>query len=259
MVKSLKKKFGSTVRQPENIVLTLDPAFFQILFHRVLGGLFRQKGEMRRVPYGKLGFPLPLPDVVAQTVENLDQAIRLALKDCTKTVWVVGWSEGAQVIDKWIRERGETSTFPAERLRFVCVGDPEREFGGALRVLNPPIKIVGKPRFMYGSQGHPLPGIPDDTRFTVYSIAREFDGWASLPMKRNPSKDAVNMCSDAIHMNYFSAPKNAVSYRKPGTNITYILIPADPRPAEQIISEFQYPAWEPRIPADLEASTPATV
>lgn len=174
-------------------VLTLDPAFFTGVTDIALRGWAKRTGRIKRINYGAI----PLPGVVAAAVGQLDRA----LTSIPGRKFVLGWSEGAQIAAKWLRDKGPTSTLDPGAVTFVLIGNPERRYGGACVVPSPPSKLFGilKPKAAYGGCG-----VPADTRFRVVDFARQYGGWEDCPTVAQPSPLALSTISDAYHMQYFT-------------------------------------------------------
>lgn len=98
-------------------------------------------------------------------VEALHVAIGSALTDTTGPIDVVAHSQGAEVVSEWLAQYArQPDAPPADRLRFILLGNPRRRFGGAGH---------------RGWDGKPLPRTPDDTQYTVLDVARAHDGWCN--------------------------------------------------------------------------------
>jgi hypothetical protein len=206
-------------------------------------GWAARTGQVRPVPYGPLPWPMPLPIFARHTARNLDSALRRALADTDGIVWVLGWSLGAQVAYKWLRDYGPTSDLPPDRIRFVSLGNPEREHGGACVVPSPPMKISGRPKAAYGGCG-----VPEGNRYTVWDFVRQHDGWADCPTVEQPTAEALAACDDGIHMDYFTASlddDDVLAFT--GTNgVTYLFKPTrlpDPAKQSRIERSYQRPAY----------------
>jgi hypothetical protein len=168
-------------------ILCLDPAFFRGATKRALRK-WAKKQNHKNIRYRNI----PTPRSAEQGCELLHRELLAATGPTT----VLGWSEGAQVAAKWLREHGPT-THIAD-LDFILIGNPERKYGGACCVVNPPRHLGVKPVAAYGGCG-----VPEDTPYTVTDYARQYDGWADLPTSANPGHAARKVPSDGIHMNYF--------------------------------------------------------
>lgn len=180
-------------RNPPVTVITLDPALFTGATDLALRGWARQTGSVRRLMYG----PIPHPAFAEGRVEMLDQAIH----GTAGMVYVVGWSEGARIAAKWLRDKGPTSPVDPSRIVFILLGNPERKHGGVCVVPSPPRKLFGliNPEADYGGCG-----VPEDTRYRVFDLARQYGGWEDAPNVVAPSATALGALSDAYHMDYFS-------------------------------------------------------
>lgn len=220
-------------RDPDTIVITLDPAFFPGTTELALQGWARRAGVVRRLNYP----PLPNAAVVAAAVEQLDAML---LSMAGTKVYVEGWSLGAQIAAAWQRKYGPTSTVDPANVTFVLIGFPENEFGGACAVPSPPRKLFGliRPKADYGGCG-----IPADTRYRTFVLSRQYAGWEDCPNVPAPSQLAMKVLDDAYHMDYFT-----VSLDDPELmawtrgNITYGLWPT------------KVPWWAAGKRAEIEAS-----
>ena len=201
-------------------VFTLDPALFAGATELALRNWAHRTGVVRRINYGAL----PIASLAALGVAMLDKQLR----ETPGRKYVLGWSEGAQIIYKWLRERGPTSGVDPSEVVFISIGNPERKYGGACVVPSPPPKLFGlidKPRASYGGCG-----LPDDTPFRVVDFVREGDGWADCPTVECPSELALGIPDDGIHMDYglfdpsVTLDNPSILTRTEG-NVTYALLP----------------------------------
>jgi hypothetical protein len=233
------RPLGSSLRS-RPIVLTLDPAFFVGTTALSMRGWAGRTGRVKRINYGAI----PLLPFVLVGVILLDQALKRAVKDTTATVWVLGWSQGAQIIYKWLRQNGPRSTIPVDRVRFVSIGNPERLYGGAVVVPSPPRKLFGKkPVASYVGSG-----VPNGNRYQVIDFARQYDGWADLPNVVSPSSLSLSTISDAYHLDYFSVSiedSDVVSFAGPN-NVTYLLKPTSVPNKNTVEQSYSRPAYQPR-------------
>ncbi len=207
-------------------MLCLDPAFVRGATKRALRK-WAKKQNHRNIRYTNL----PLPRCAEQGVRMLDKELRAAGGPVT----VLGWSEGAQVAAKWLRERGPGVWI--SDVDFVLIGNPERKYGGALFVQSPPRHFGALPKAAYGG-----PGVPADTPYRVTDFVRQYDGWADLPTSENPGKAARKVPSDAIHMNYFHVgldDEDVLSYTE--GNITYLLKPTEHRLSAEAELDYDRP------------------
>jgi hypothetical protein len=85
-------------------------------------------------------------------------------------ILLVGYSEGCQVINKWMRDHGASSPVtPTSRLKCLLIADSARKFGGF---------IYGHTIFAgLGDVG----GMGSTVPYSVVSLARQYDGWSDFP------------------------------------------------------------------------------
>jgi hypothetical protein len=211
----------------EHVVLCLDPAFFKGATVRSLRK-WAKKQNHRTIRYGNI----PLPHFAEKGCELLHQELLVAAGPVT----VLGWSEGAQVAVKWLREYAPSTPFIAD-LDFVLIGNPERKYGGACVVANPPRHFGVKPTAAYGGCG-----FPEDTPYKVTDFARQYDGWADLPTSLEPGKAARKVPSDGIHMNYFKVGLDDADVLScVEGNVTYLLKPTRHRLSEEAEVDYERP------------------
>ena len=219
-------------------VFTLDPAFFVGATKRALGGWAKTAGDVRPIRYGAI----PMPMFVRKGVRLLNKA----LTTTPGPKYVLGWSEGAQIIAKWLREHGPDSEVNPADVVFILLGNPERFYGGACVVPSPPRKMGGliKPKPSYGGCGFPA-----DTRYRVVDLCRQYEGWADVPTVEEPSKVSLKNVDDGLHMNYFG-----VSLEDPDLllhtegNVTYGMWPTKLRHENDraaIEADYQRPPYTP--------------
>lgn len=105
------------------------------------------------------------PKGIARDAGRLDTELRRAPATWPDDVVVFGYSRGAQVACRWLREYGPNRQGLVQRVSFVLIGNPERgpRFGGSTG------------RYLDGS---PLQYLPTDTRFSVRDVARSGDAYA---------------------------------------------------------------------------------
>jgi hypothetical protein len=164
-------------------ILTVAPLFFPMPKNHLPDIV----GDRTAVNYPNI---LPLNACAHTGAVNLNSAIISAYAGGANTVVVIGHSMGAQVIYKWFREFGPTSTIPKAAITFYCTGCPERKYGGA-SVLWPtkwPAAYPGDSKH-YWWLGCPTPkqhhgglgvgyGLPPDMPWTLYDITMQYDGWS---------------------------------------------------------------------------------
>lgn len=222
------------------IVLTLDPAFFVGTTALSMRGWARRNGRVRNIEYGAI----PLLPFTVIGAKMLDTALRRAVNETTGPISVLGWSQGAQVIYKWLRQYGPRSTIPVSRVHFISIGNPERLYGGATVVQSPPRKLFGnKPVASYGGKG-----VPNGNRYRVTDFVRQYDGWADLPTVASPSALSLATINDAYHLDYFTVSiedSDVVQFAGPN-NVTYLLKPTTVLFKNTVEQSYQRPAYQAR-------------
>ncbi|WP_234797933.1 PE-PPE domain-containing protein [Mycolicibacterium neoaurum] len=214
-------------------VLTLAPAFFPLPGNWLRGELFAAPNTTVKVPYNNF----PAAANVHKGADLLDDL----LHSTAGPKIVLGHSEGAQVQDDWLRRYGPTSDIDPATVQFILTGDPEHRFNGCTRVPAPtptePDKKVCK--FIYHSYDAPGgftgPGFPDDTRYNVTVISRQYDYWSDCPnplisgSPADKNRDAANSVGGkgelkAVHLDYgmigLNDPNNQVYVDR---NVKYVL------------------------------------
>lgn len=222
------------------IVLTLDPAFFRGTTALSMRGWARRNGRVRNINYGAI----PLLPFTVIGAKMLDSELKRAINETTGPISVLGWSQGAQVVYKWLRQYGPRSGIPVNRVHFISIGNPERLYGGATVVQSPPRKLFGnKPVASYGGRG-----VPSNNRYRVTDFARQYDGWADLPTVASPSALSLATINDAYHLDYFSVSiedSDVVEFVGPG-NVTYLLKPTNVPQKNVVEQSYQRPAYQAR-------------
>ena len=222
------------------IVLTLDPAFFVGTTALAMREWAKRNGQVRQINYGAI----PLLPFTVIGAKMLDDELKKSVRETTGMVHVLGWSQGAQVIYKWLRQYGPRSAIPASRVRFISIGNPERLYGGATVVISPPRKLFGtRPVASYGGRG-----VPSKNRYQVTDFVRQYDGWADLPTALIPSSLALSTISDFYHLNYFNVSiedSDVVAY-KHTNNVTYMLKPTNVLFKNLVELSYSRPNYQPR-------------
>ena len=112
---------------------------------------------------------------------------------------IIGFSGGAQVIEKWLREKGPTSSIDPSTVKFYLFGSPENQFGSCAR--NPaddPPKYPGDPAAngtahtskcktppeFHGGIGIGF-SVPPNCAYDVTYVTAQYDGWADGPTDPN--------------------------------------------------------------------------
>lgn len=231
---------GAPRRSSRPIVLTLDPAFFVGTTALAMRGWAGRNGRVRNIRYGAI----PLLPFTVIGAKMLDTALKQAVKETSATVSVLGWSQGAQVVYKWLRHYGPRSVIPVNRVHFISIGNPERLYGGATVVQSPPRKLFGnKPVASYGGRG-----VPSNNRYRVTDFVRQYDGWADLPTVASPSALSLATINDAYHLDYFTVSMedaDVLEFVGPG-NVTYLLKPTSVPQKAVVEQSYQRPAYQAR-------------
>lgn len=152
--------------EPAPTVLTLAPAFFPMPPNLLRGEVFA--GNTVVVPYVNI----PAAPNVNSGADLLDNMLHTN----GGQVLVVGYSEGAEVADAWLRRYGPTSDVDPARVSFLLVGDPEAAINGCIS--------LGLCRAGYGGKGFPA-----DTRYSGTVFARQYDFYADAP--NDPGNEAA--------------------------------------------------------------------
>lgn len=178
-----------------------------------LGGqLFRPPFQRHDILYNNAVASL------ATATEAAEKAHDVASRAKGPTV-LFGVSHGARALCLLLRDEPD---FDPEKVAVVMMGNPERKYGGL------------KPSDFGGV------GIPDDTPFRVYDVARQYDYWADYPNGTNKTTALRNVregqLQDVLFRNgphsdysmvYIGDPANVVWKED---NRTYILAPTLPMP-----------------------------
>lgn len=143
-------------------VLTLAPAFRELPGNWLRGELFSAPNVKVKVPYTNI----PSSTNTNRGADKLDELLR----STSGPKIVLGHSQGAQVADAWLRRYGPTSTVDPASVTFILTGDPESKYNGCANV--PGSGCVAA----YGGNN-----FPDDTRYTVKVVSRQYDYWADCP------------------------------------------------------------------------------
>lgn len=147
---------------------------------------------------------------------------------------VIGHSRGSQIIYKWLRETGPSSSVDPTKILFISGGNPERKYNGATAV-----DPDGHPATYPGTQpwGNGY-GVPVNTPYTVLDIARQYDQWADHPGDLSNSAAHTLANGSGVHTAYGAAPElgadgypanwNEWTVVAAEGNITYIVSPTFP-------------------------------
>lgn len=195
-------------------VLVLDPAIFGLAEKKWLNGEVTKGNSVVQVNYPNN--PLKPANYAAGAA-----ALDVALHANAGPKVVLGHAMGAQVAYYWLRMYGPTSDIPPSQLEFVVTGNPERKYGGTLRVPRPPLGT----QFIAGGG---YPGLPENTPYRVLDFSRQYDYYSDYPNVEKPSLTAALNASSSIHNNYYdvkiSDPKNTKYVEG---NVTYMLSPTN--------------------------------
>ena len=169
-------------------------------------------------------FPQQSPDITAFGIGK--GLLRSALMKTTGQVLFVGHSFAARIAAGLLRDEADGDTAfraacPPERVVFVFTGNPERKYNGACNI--PGSLIIAA----YGGNGVPL-----DTDYRVYDVARQYEFFADHPNDRSNRKALSNAGKGfGLHLDYSEIFMGDPSYaRVTEGNITYVLAPTYPMP-----------------------------
>ncbi|QZT61232.1 PE-PPE domain-containing protein [Mycolicibacterium austroafricanum] len=203
-------------------VLTLAPAFYPMNPQVLRGELFRYPYVQVKVPYVNL----PLNAFAAGGVAKLDSYLH---KYVGRRILVLGYSEGAQVIYKWIRENGASSDISPFEVTFLCIGNLERKYNGLPDGGDYPGGVGGT-------------GLPDGAHgYRIIDIARQYDFWADHPddtgnavAMRNVDPKGTNFGTGSpVHGDYKRVspnPDHPHNFAVTEDTITYVWAPTYPAP-----------------------------
>ena len=120
-------------------------------------------------------------------------ALNAKLNSTSGDILVFGYSEGAQVATKWLRQYGINSPItPTSRLKFLLIGNAERRYGGFAykhQNLNALCDVDGLPE--------PLSDGTSTVHYEVTDFARQYDGFADFPSSSD-IQDAVDSVGAAL-------------------------------------------------------------
>jgi hypothetical protein len=201
-------------------VLTIEPLDYNVMGNTMVHNFGGAVCEGRLV--APVDYPASLdPHSIDTGVESLDRSLHSA----PGRVLVFAHSQGAQVVSRWLRTHASDPDAPDPALvSFLLIGNPLRKYGGA---------GVGQPE-VDGHIGEPT---PSDTRYRVFDVKLQYDGWADAPSLPGPVADA-NAKQDRFGLN-FNKAIHAMGYRTanlddPGRKTytegmtEYIMLPHDP-------------------------------
>lgn len=191
-----------------------------------------QRGELWKSPNTRkeVAFSLVagIPASIAGCVDALDARLISELATFTNIdIDVYGHSNGAEVIDKWLREKGPTG--PARgidpaRVRFIKAANPSHRYNG---------RFTGHTAFSPGYALYGPPGYPDDTPYSGIEFTRQYD-WASDYPNVETNMDAMNNSSWGFitHIDYYNVGLD------------------DPGNVKKLIGNFLY-IWSPTFPLPM--------
>ena len=220
--------------QPAPTVLTLAPAFFPMPPDLLRGEVFAGVNVVV-VPYVNI----PAAPNVNRGTDILDDMLHTT----EGQVQVVGYSEGAEVADAWLRRYGPTSDVDPSRVSFVLVGDPEAAINGCDSVPG------GLCRAGYGGKGFPA-----DTRYSGTVFARQYDFYADAP--NDPANDAAktNRTAAKSHGGLFQGHAVGVHNDYTGVGLH------DPTNRSMQVGNWTYmTAWTFPVPAAADGGDDATL
>lgn len=149
------------------------------------GSLVKSGDAVYRLPY--------VNQAGAANIAGGVTALNTKLTSTAGDILVFGYSEGAQVVTKWLRDYGTSSPVtPTSRLKFLLIGNAERRYGGfAYKHTNLAAicDVDGLP--------DPLPDGTSTVHYQVTDFARQYDGFADFPSAQD-IQQAVDSAGAAI-------------------------------------------------------------
>lgn len=213
-----------------SIVISVAPAFFPMQ-EKWLGGELWSPGS------GNTRIKLSYPNIPGYTYTKIGRDrlnTLLTTYAMTQHVIVGGHSQGAQVIAMWLRDIGYNSDIPEENLTCYLTGNLERKYNGHPKGGDYP-GLVKQPvggRYETDPGGS---GIPEDIKYEVFDIAKQWDGWADNPTDTT-NKLAMDNAFYGKLMGSCHTQYDQVLLNDPDMlvhkeyNITYMLAPSYPLP-----------------------------
>lgn len=155
-------------------LIIIDPMGFNLMSLGMQYLLF--KGTL--VKPGDTVYRLPYTNQAgAANIAGGVTALNNKLNSTSGDILVFGYSEGAQVATKWLRDHGTSSPItPTSRLKFLLIGNAERRYGGfgyKHDNLNDIMDVDGLP--------DPLGDGTSTVHYQVTDFARQYDGFADFP------------------------------------------------------------------------------
>lgn len=224
-------------------VFTIDGAGWNGLLRFMCRGVVTKGKTVRNVKYPNTYFDglryVPAVTAVQRGAQALDDMLNAHFdgQPDADDVLVYGVSMGAQVACKWLRERGPTSTVPIDKVSFLLLANPEQPFHGIYQADPKLVKFMTLPD--YGGVG-----VPEDTRFAVTDLCRQYDGMADYPNRPAAQVDPLAVRNAllglvVIHNNYFridiDSPDNL---RVARGNVSYVFSPTRVPPACHLSALF---------------------
>lgn len=181
------------------------------------------------INYALPGALVPVPNLA--TAERCAEMVDAALHATAGPKVVAGHSLGAQGgVYKWLRDYGPTSDINPADVVFISSGNPERKYNGIMRV---PGALVASVE--YGGLG-----LPEDTPYTVWDIAKQYDFFADHPNDLTNTSSMKNIAPLGVFLAFFEVGNLVHSkYDTAGItestnvkfvegNVTYITVPNTP-------------------------------
>jgi hypothetical protein len=232
-------------------VIGVDPAFFSGVMRTWLGGTLQTAAGNTFLQFSYNNNPL----LGAANMDSAVAALNTTLLTTTGFKEVMGHSQGAALIYKWLREYGPTSTLSTANVRFTTTGCPERKYGGAARVPQRPTFLGRAVSADYGGNG-----FPDNTPYTVVDIARQYDFWADAPSAsvvstaaRNNGNQGQGIHNDYTKVGLSDSDLVTIKTEGPTSNITYKLKRTYP------LTSLSWLWWLPTVQASIDASQRPTI
>lgn len=155
-------------------LIIIDPMGFNLMSLGMQYLLF--KGTL--VKPGDTVYRLPYTNQAgASNIAGGVTALNTKLNSTSGDIMVFGYSEGAQVATKWLRDYGISSPVtPTSRLSFLLIGNAERRYGGFAYKhdnLAAICDVDGLP--------DPLSDGTSTVPYAVTDFARQYDGFADFP------------------------------------------------------------------------------
>lgn len=197
------------------IVGTLEPLDFNAVGNFVKLQLQGKPCQGREVV--KIDYPASF---AANSIDAGVKALDDFLHNTLGEKLILAWSQGAQVVSRWLRNLANFPVLPApEEVEFFVFGNPLRKYGGY---------IIGRPE-VGGQIG--LPTL-NDTPYRVTDLKMQGDGWADWPgddagwLAKLDARKGQNKRHCYGYLTADPADPNIRVYHENTT--TYAMIPAKP-------------------------------